>query len=140
MKQLSVNIHDINELAEILGSYEILESAKSALSTLIHIYTAVTSEVWLQSIAQEIERHYPSAHIIGVTTCGEIFNGETVVNQTIVNFSFFTSTQIHPFLMPIKVGDELDRGLAAGFSFYLNKPVDKKALMDAINRCRTAPK
>ena len=74
MKQLSKNIQDINELAEVLGSYEIRESAKSALSTLIHIYTAVTSEVWLQSIGQEIERHYPSAHIIGATTCGEIFN------------------------------------------------------------------
>lgn len=69
MKQLSKKIHDINELADILGSYEIRESAKSALSTLIHIYTAVTSEVWLQSISQEIESHYPSAHIIGATTC-----------------------------------------------------------------------
>ena len=34
--------------------------------------------------------------------------------------------------------DEQDRGLAAGFNFYLTKPVDKQALMDAINRCRTA--
>ena len=124
MKQLSKNIHDINELAEILGSYEIRESAKSALSTLIHIYTAVTSEVWLQSIAQEIERHYPSAHIIGVTTCGEIFNGDTVVNQTIVNFSFFTSTQIHPFVMSIKGGDELETGQ------YLRRCIDE--LGDAV--------
>jgi hypothetical protein len=45
MKQLFINIHDINELSEILGSYEIRESAKSAVSTLIHIYTALTSEV-----------------------------------------------------------------------------------------------
>lgn len=124
MKQLSINIHDINELSEILGSYEIRESAKSAVSTLIHIYTAVTSEVWLQSIAQEIERHYPSAHIIGVTTCGEIFNGDTVVNQTIVNFSFFTSTQIHPFVMPIKAGDELETGQ------YLRRCIDE--LGDAV--------
>ena len=36
--------------------------------------------------------------------------------------------------------DEQDRGLAAGFSFYLTKPVDKQELMDAINRCRTARK
>lgn len=36
--------------------------------------------------------------------------------------------------------DEQDRGLVAGFSFYLTKPVDKQALMDAINRCRTAQK
>lgn len=36
--------------------------------------------------------------------------------------------------------DEQDRGRAAGFNFYLTKPIEKKALMDAINRCRTAQK
>lgn len=36
--------------------------------------------------------------------------------------------------------EDVALGLAAGFSFYLTKPVDKKALMNAINRCLTAHK
>ena len=110
MKQLSKNIDDINQLTAILSSAEIREPASSAFSTLIHIYTAFADEKWLQSIAQEIQLSYPNAHIIGATTCGEIFNGETVLEQTIINFSFFTSTQIHPFVMPIMAGEELEVG------------------------------
>jgi len=110
MKQLSKNIDNINQLSAILSSVEIRKTADSALSILVHIYTAFTDEVWLQAIAQKIKLSYPSAHIIGATTCGEILNGETVLEQTIINFSFFESTQIHPFVMPIIAGEELAIG------------------------------
>ena len=110
MKQLSKNIDDIKQLSAILDSVEIREPASSALSTLIHIYTAFTNPTWLKSIAQEIERYYPNAHIIGATTSGEILNGETVLEQTVINFTFFASTQIHPFVRPIKAGEELEAG------------------------------
>jgi len=111
MKQVSKNIDDINQLEAILSATEIRELAGSALSILIHIYTAFTNEVWLQAISQKIQLSYPNAHIIGATTCGEILNGETVLEQTVINFSFFTSTQIHPFLMPVIAGEELTIGL-----------------------------
>jgi len=111
MKQVSKNIDDINQLDAILSATEIRELAGSALSILIHIYTAFTNEVWLQAISQKIQLSYPNAHIIGATTCGEILNGETVLEQTVINFSFFTSTQIHPFLMPVIAGEELTIGL-----------------------------
>ena len=110
MKQFSKNIDDIKHLSAILESVEIREPASSALSTLIHIYTAFTDPTWLKSIAQEIERYYPNAHIIGATTCGEILNGETVLEQTVINFTFFASTQIHTFVLPINAGEELEAG------------------------------
>ena len=110
MKQLSKYIDDINHLTAILCSDEIRKPATSALSTLVHIYTAFTDELWLQSIGHKIQLSYPKAHIIGATTCGEILNGETVLEQTIINFTFFESTQIHPFVMPVMAGEELAIG------------------------------
>ena len=110
MKQVSKNIDDINQLEAILSATEIREPAGSALSILIHIYTAFTNKVWLQAISQKIQQSFPSAHVIGATTCGEILNGETVLEQTVINFTFFSSTQIHPFVMPIIAGEELAIG------------------------------
>ena len=110
MKQLSKTIDDINQLTAMLSSAEICEPSSSALSTLVHIYTAFTDPAWLQAIAQKIELSYPNAQIIGATTCGEIVNGETVLEQTIINFTFFASTQIHAFVMPIVAGEELEIG------------------------------
>jgi PAS domain S-box-containing protein len=110
MQQISKNINDINELSAILGATEIRKPAAAARSMLVHIYTAFTDEVWLQVIGEKIQLSYPNAHIIGATTCGEILNGQTVLEHTVINFSFFQSTQIHPFVMPITAGEELDIG------------------------------
>jgi signal transduction histidine kinase/CheY-like chemotaxis protein len=119
MKQLSKNIDHINQLDAILSSAEILEPATSALSTLVHIYTAITDQAWLQAIGQKIQLSYPNAHIIGATTCGEILNGDSVLEQTIINFTFFASTQLHPFVMPVMAGEELEIGQ------YLRHSVDE---------------
>ena len=124
MKQLSKHIDHINQLDAILSSAEILDPATSALSTLVHIYTAITDQAWLQAIGQKIQLSYPSAHIIGATTCGEILNGESVLEQTIINFTFFASTQLHPFVMPVIAGEELEIGQ------YLRHSVDE--LGDAV--------
>jgi signal transduction histidine kinase len=105
MKQLSKNIDNIKQLTAILSSAEIIEPAASAISTLIYIYTAITDETWLQSIGDKIQLSYPNAQIIGAITCGEILNGETALGQTVIHFTFFTSTQSHPFVMPIKAGE-----------------------------------
>lgn len=110
MKQISEKIDDIGQLKQFLSSAELREDSKSALSILVQIYTASTDELWLQVVAKEIETIYPSAKIVGATSTGEIFKGQSLLGQTIVTFSFFQTTTVHSFVIECSAGEELEVG------------------------------
>ncbi len=106
MIQLSKQINDIGDLTEFLACAEIRKNTETASSTLVQLYSALVDEQRLQTLSRQIELSYPDAHIIGATTCGEILNGESVLGKTIVTFTFFLSTQVHPFVVSVVAGEE----------------------------------
>lgn len=110
MKQFSRTISTLDQLMHFLSAIELRESSNEASSTLVQIFTASQDTQWLRTIASKIEAIYPYVHIVGATTCGEIYEGETIFGQTTVTFYFFRTTHVHPIVISCASGEELEIG------------------------------
>lgn len=110
MEQFSAAISSIGQLSEFLSTPELRENSTEASSILVQIYTASQDVQWLQSLTEEILAVSPSAHIVGATTCGEIFEGRSVFGQTIVTIYLFRTTKVHLFVVEPSIGGALEAG------------------------------
>ena len=83
--------------------YQSLEQLKSCIEenlteyyndVLVQIFTGVIDPQYLRAISEQVKAILPPAKIIGVTTAGEIHNGELCNNTTIICISAFQQTQV----------------------------------------------
>lgn len=100
MKMASTSITDVGQLRDFLLSEEIVTNWRDARSTLVLIYTAHMDPQWLGSVATAIREIDSSAHIVGATTTGEVFNGESVTGKTVVTVLTFKSTGVLSYVSP----------------------------------------
>lgn len=109
MEQITRTIDDLNNLSELLASDEIRTRSAWAKTILVQIYTARNEATWLQAVAEEIGKALPAV-VVGATTVGEIANGHSLSEKTVVAFSFFRSSQADSIALPCYPGEEQQVG------------------------------
>jgi len=77
-----------------LYSFIARNSIKDSSSLLIQIFTANNREDFIRKILAEINEVIPNAIIIGSTTDGEIANGESKRNTTVISFTQFENATL----------------------------------------------
>jgi hypothetical protein len=63
-------------------------------SVLVQVFTGVCDPEFIRSVTTDIKENLPEAAVIGSTTAGEIFNGDSVENETIICMSIFEKTTV----------------------------------------------
>ncbi len=66
---------------------------------LIQVFCGVLDTQIVQSLIEEIRSVFPETSIIGTSTAGEIMDGESLDEEIIINFSFFSHTRIRTTLI-----------------------------------------
>jgi hypothetical protein len=105
MEQYSYSISSVACLTELLQSEE-LTSCVNYKSLLVQIYSAENYPEWYQTLGQAIKQTFPIAIIVGASSVGEIIDGETHTNSTVIMFSFFESSFLNVFSYECKPGSE----------------------------------
>ncbi len=105
MEQITRTIEDLNDLNNLLVSDEIRTASAWAEKILVQIYTARNEEAWLESVALKIEKVMPAV-IVGATTVGEIANGASLSDKTVIGFSFFQSSTADAIALSCIHGEE----------------------------------
>lgn len=90
MKQYGLLYKNFQEMQSFIDNARL----KSEKNILIQIFTGIIQIEFIQQLINEITRLLPQAEIIGTTTAGEIFEGKSLHNQTILSFSTFQNVKI----------------------------------------------
>ena len=109
MKQITWVIEELNELYKLMESDNIHSCSAWAKTILVQIYTARNESTWLITIAEEITKVMPAV-VVGATTVGEIANGRSLSNKTVIAFSFFRLSQVNSIALPCCPGEEAKVG------------------------------
>jgi hypothetical protein len=110
MKHISFTIQTIEELKNGLEKNK--THIDAAQSILAQIYTATCDPVWIRDLCKTIEHFDKRVIIAGATTAGEICEGRSITNTTVVSVSLFQSSSIVPFSLSVIPGSETEAGKA----------------------------
>ena len=90
MKTYNTKYISIEELTSFASNNQILPSQ----NILLQIFTGIVQKEYIEKLISDIKGLFPNIKIIGTTTSGEIFEGTTYKESTILSFSIFDKTQI----------------------------------------------
>jgi len=110
LKHIALTFRSVKDLQSILE----LHRAKiaSAHSVLAQVFVSKVDEDWIRSLGRVIRRFSEKIVVIGATTAGEICRGESHDLSHVISLSFFKSTQVVPFAVPIPPHGEKVSGAA----------------------------
>lgn len=114
MKHVTYAIERVEELDGLLSNADAVSSHASASSVLVQIFTHLADEAWCTSLAACVLNHMPTAVVVGASTVGEVYDGQTVTEHTVVGISYFASSQLTAISFPCEAGAEH----VAGRSFH----------------------
>ena len=90
MQTYNLRYRSLDKLKDYIFEKEIID----AENLLIQIFSYSTETKKLESILKNLRKLFPSAHIAGTTTDGEIFDGRILTKDIMLSFSLFEYTKV----------------------------------------------
>ncbi|WP_037287535.1 sensor domain-containing diguanylate cyclase [Saccharibacillus sacchari] len=94
MLQLSYNLGSLQEIDSYLHDTELQNHAARSRSTLVQFFASHVDSNAIPALYQRIIEYIPEAIVTGITTAGEIHEGESIMERTVVVFSFFETAEL----------------------------------------------
>lgn len=104
----------LQNLHSLLSEEKWSRAAAAASSVLIQIYSHETDPRQLQELVASLQARFPQAVVVGASTVGEIAHGGLLSRQTVIGFSFFSSSRLSLVVLPCDAGAEYHAGLTLG--------------------------
>lgn len=90
MQSFNMLFQDEKSLGEFIRSHSI----DKAENLFVQIFSGVVRSSYFMDIAKIVKKRVPAAHIMGVTTSGEICNGEMLEESIVISFSIFERSKV----------------------------------------------
>lgn len=90
MKTQNICFTDLKNLADFIVKHDYA----AAKNLLIQVFTSDLENKYLEQILELLTNNLPSSVIIGATTDGEILDGKSVSQQTIISFTVFKNVTL----------------------------------------------
>ncbi|CAM4024125.1 sensor domain-containing diguanylate cyclase [Saccharibacillus endophyticus] len=94
MLQLSYNLGSLQEIDSCLQDVGLQQHASRSRSTLVQIFASRIDPQQVPGLHRRIASCMPRAVVAGITTAGEIHEGESVIRRIVVVFSFFETSEL----------------------------------------------
>lgn len=94
MLQLSYNLGSLQEIDSYLRDTGLQQHAARSRSTLVQFFASHVDSNAIPALYQRIIEYIPQAMVTGITTAGEIHEGESIIERTVVVFSFFETAEL----------------------------------------------
>ncbi|RUM67689.1 MAG: hypothetical protein DSZ05_02195 [Sulfurospirillum sp.] len=98
MQTYNLRYRSLDKLKEYIFEHEIIDST----SLLIQIFSYTIETEKLDILLRHLHTLFPSAHIVGTTTDGEIFDGRILTKDIMLSFSQFDHTEINSYMLPLE--------------------------------------
>lgn len=116
MFQTLFNFAGMEQFGACLKDPELLAHARRSRSVLIQFFASALDPAVSEPLHAEICRCFPGAIVTGITTSGEIYEGQFVFHRTVVVFSFFETSELHLLSEPCRKGEEAEVGRRLGLA------------------------
>ncbi len=93
------------DLEEFINTHKI----KNEKNILVQVFSGVIDSALVLEISSHIKNTLLDAHIIGVTTGGEIYEGKMYENEILISFSVFHSTKIASTIIDLEKTSDVAR-------------------------------
>ncbi len=100
MQTYNLRYRSLDKLKDYIFEKEIVD----APSLLIQIYSYSDDRGKLELLLRHLRDLFPSAHILGTTTDGEIFDGRVLTKDIVLSFTQFEHTTLQSAMLPL--GDD----------------------------------
>ena len=100
MKQINLKLDNKLDLDKFLESKEIKQKMEESKSILVQVFVNFKIKEGISNIKNTIKiikEKMPKAIVVGITTAGEIINGEIVENDSVISITFFKNTKLKSF-------------------------------------------
>lgn len=99
MKTFNTYYENAEQIKNYVSENSLNDFRRSASSILIQVFSGKPNIAHINMVLSDIKKLMPEAHIVGITTAGEIVDGKVTYEKVAVSFSFFTKTQIKSLLI-----------------------------------------
>ena len=114
MKSFNIKYTNLDNLEIFISIYNI----KSYDNILLQIFTGICKEDFIITLINSIKNLIPHIQIIGTTTSGEILEGNSFKNSTVLSFSVFEKTKVKTYYTPyIEDSYKMGKKLIKQFNF-----------------------
>ncbi len=110
MKHFTYKLDDFDAFDTYLQSHDVVSAYRDAASVLVQVFTASTDVQLCSKVTAQIVGRMPRAVVVGASTVGEIADGNTLTDQTVIGFTFFASSKVDCVSLPCKPGREYALG------------------------------
>ncbi|MEJ8307168.1 GGDEF domain-containing protein [Saccharibacillus sacchari] len=94
MLQLSYDLGSLEEIDDCLQDAELKRHAARHRATLVQFFASRVDAGSIPDLHRKVTEYLPQAIVTGITTAGEIHEGESMLRRTVVVFSFFETAEL----------------------------------------------
>ena len=114
MRTLNIIYSDIPNLEKFIS----INNLKNYNNILLQIFTGVCDKEFIYELVDSIKRLLPHIQIIGTTTSGEIYEGNSLNLSTLLSFSIFENTKVKTFYTDgVQDSYQMGKNLIKQFNF-----------------------
>ncbi len=117
MKHFIANVDNSQDITGFLEQPEVREATISASAILVQIFSGRIDTSWIESLALQIRKSLPQAIVAGVSSSGEITEGNIQTGTTVLSLLSFSSTNLHSSFLECRRGEEYATGEVVGRTF-----------------------
>ena len=99
MKTFNTYYENAEQIKNYVYENSLNDYRRGASSILIQVFSGKPIIAHINMVLSDIKKLMPEAHIVGITTAGEIVDGKVTYEKVVVSFSFFQKTQIKSLLI-----------------------------------------
>lgn len=114
MRHYSKAIYQEAELSRFLEEPEVGGTLRDATAVLAQVFASSHDRDLISRLVAALKQRIPGVVVVGATTAGEIADGRSYADATVVSLSCFAGTTLHPVLLPVRPGEEFDAGAQLG--------------------------
>jgi len=97
MQTYNLRYRSLDKLKDYIFEKEIIDHP----ALLIQIYSYSSDREKIETLLHHLRTLFPSAHIVGTTTDGEIFDGRILTKDTMLSFTSFEHTLLQTEMIPL---------------------------------------
>lgn len=110
MLQLSYNLGSLQEIDSCLQNDELKKHAARHRTVLVQFFASYVDPNFIPELHRQVTENFPEAVVTGITTAGEIHEGESMLKRTVVVFSFFETAELQLLSYTCCPGEEQSVG------------------------------
>lgn len=131
MRHFAIAFRGLDELGCFLERHDVAVAANAASAVLAQVFVSTHDKGYIRAIVSLVRSSVPGVVVVGATTAGEIANGRSSLDTSVVSLSCFDGSRLSALAVPLEQDGQFSAGALIGESVRAADPELKGVLLYA---------